>query len=580
MVMTHSQLSLTNPLIVSYFRHDLLVRSVGLFVALGLVFLLVALVTGRVRTFNLTTVGITEPRNRTFLRLAFGGLWLIDGLLQFQPSMPLGLGTGVVAAATPGTPGWLHALMNSGILLWNEHPIALAVGTAWIQVGIGIVLVTSNGRLGRVVGLVSAGWAAMIWLLGNGAGGIFSPTGSILFGWPGATVFYVIAGVWLALSSDVFAKKFSPVTLRIISAILVLGALRQCLPSTGFWRGGNANALTAMTQTMTQVAQPRWIAATAIRGGDVAGTIGGGANLIIIFWLLITAGGLWVAFRYRWMWPVWSAVAFSFVFWIVAQDAAIFGGLATDLNSLVPLAALTVCAAPQWAHRAALPRRLPKELRSLSGAVVASFAAAMIVFSVGSMAWATTQPVATTFYEAVNGLASHPAARAEAPRFALTDQTGSSYRLGEHRGHYVLLTFLDPVCFTDCSLLAAQIKDVRTKLSQSSPVDLVAVAANPRHETLADVRRFVAQHQLAAVPNFYFVTGSEKALKRVWDSYGISVIPSSTGRMSIHSDYFFIIDPAGFLRWIVPDDPLNGANATQRSDEAELLSLLHQLGVR
>jgi cytochrome oxidase Cu insertion factor (SCO1/SenC/PrrC family) len=580
MVMTHSQISLTNPLIVAYFRHDLFVRAVGLFVALGMLLLLIGLVTGRLRTFNLSSIGATEPRNRTFLRMSFGAIWLVDGILQFQPSMPLGLGTGVVGAAIPGTPGWLHSLMNSGIVLWNEHPLAFAVGTAWIQVGIGIALMVSNGRLGRSVALVSAAWAAMIWLIGNGAGGIFSPTGSILFGWPGATLFYVIAGLWLAGGTEVFKRTFSRSTLRLLSVILTLGALRQCLPSDGFWQGGNANALTAMTQSMTQVAQPHWIASLALHGGNVAGTIGGGANLIIIFWLLISAGGLWFASDRAWNWPVWSTVAFALVFWVVAQDVAFFGGLATDFNSLVPLAVLCACAAPRFNELPLKPSRLPKELRSLSGGVVASFATAMIVFSVASMAWATTQPIEKTFYEAANGLASHPVASEVAPPFTLTDQNGKTYTLGEHRDHYVLLTFLDPVCWTDCPLLAAQLKSVRSQLSTHSPIDIVAVAANPLHESLADVQHFVAQHQLRSVPNFFFVTGSNAHLKKVWNSFGISVLSSPKERMSIHADYFFIIDPSGHLQWIIPDDPLNGGSAQQGSAEAEVLSLLHQLGVR
>ena len=91
----------------------------------------------RVNTFNLSPGGLGEPRSRTYLRMAFGAIWLIDGILQFQASMPLAMANGIVAPAAAGTPSWLHALMFDGIGIWNNHPIALAVGTAWIQVGIG-----------------------------------------------------------------------------------------------------------------------------------------------------------------------------------------------------------------------------------------------------------------------------------------------------------------------------------------------------------------------------------------------------------------------------------------------------------
>ena len=576
MVMNHGQIQLTNIIVVALFRHQLFVTAVGLFVAMGMLLLLGVILTGRVRTFNLSSEGIHEPRSRSYLRFAFGAIWVVDGILQFQPSMPLGLGNGVVAQAIPGTPQWLHSLMNSSITLWNEHPLALAVGTAWIQIGIGLLLLLSNGRVGRAAAVVSVGWAGLIWLIGNGAGGIFSTSGSLLFGWPGATLFYVVAGVWLAVFNGYFADRFSRWTLRFIAVVVALGALRQLLPSDGFWHGGNSNALTAMAQTMTQSAQPHWIAWIALHGGDLAGTLGGGANLIIVLWLAVTAVGLWLVPSRSWNWPVWSLVVFAVLFWFVAQDAAFFGGLATDFNSLIPLAALTFCAAPRFGLLPALPRRLPAELRSLSAAVLASFAAAMVIYSIGSMAWATLQPTETTFYVAANGLAS--SVDSHAPGFTLEDQSGARYSLGEHAGHYTLLTFLDPVCWTDCPLLAAQMKQVRAELGANAKIDYVAVAANPLHETLSNVRHFIAGHQLSGISNFYFVTGSLKDLRAVWSSYGITVQSTKSSRMSIHSDYFFVITPQGHLRWIVPDDPLTGGAATQSSDTSELVSLLRQVG--
>ena len=81
--------------------------------------------------------------------------------------MPLGLANGVVAPAAAGAPAWLCALMSSGIGVWNNHPIALAVGTAWIQVGIGVLLVVSSGAAGRAAAAVSVGWATLIWAIGN-----------------------------------------------------------------------------------------------------------------------------------------------------------------------------------------------------------------------------------------------------------------------------------------------------------------------------------------------------------------------------------------------------------------------------
>jgi hypothetical protein len=51
-----------------------------------------------------------------------------------------------------------------------------------------------------------------------------------------------------------------------------------------------------------------------------------------------------------------------------------------------------------------------------------------------------------------------------------------------------------------------------------------------------------------------------------------------TDRMSIHSDYMFIINTHGRLKWIIPDDPAHSW-AIENSSESELLSLLHQSGL-
>jgi len=64
-----------------------------------------------------------------------------------------------------------------------------------------------------------------------------------------------------------------------------------------------------------------------------------------------------------------------------------------------------------------------------------------------------------------------------------------------------------PECWTDCPLLAAQLRQVRSDLSPGAKLDIVAVAADPYHETLANVNHFIDIHGLKSVKDFYFVTG-------------------------------------------------------------------------
>ncbi|HMK62909.1 MAG TPA: hypothetical protein VK386_04750, partial [Acidimicrobiales bacterium] len=92
-------LNQTNPTIVSAF-HSALVRQ-GLVVLLILA--AVAVAWNVLRSIQLRRalahdgtggplpVPVPEPAARRFLRIAFGLLWIFDGVLQGQVSMPLGL---------------------------------------------------------------------------------------------------------------------------------------------------------------------------------------------------------------------------------------------------------------------------------------------------------------------------------------------------------------------------------------------------------------------------------------------------------------------------------------------------------
>jgi cytochrome oxidase Cu insertion factor (SCO1/SenC/PrrC family) len=569
-------LSLLNPVVVALFHHAVFVNAVSWIIGVALVVLIGASLARGVGRFNLSEAGLAEPRARTFLRLAFGALWLFDGILQFQASMPLGLANNVVAPAAAGTPSWLDQIIHDAVGLWNTHPIALATGTAWLQVGLGILLLVSNASVGRAAAAVSVGWALLIWVVGNGAGGVFQSGASFLFGWPGATLFYAAAGVWLAVPPDVFRRRFKPVTLRALAVLAALAAVLQCLPRANFWHGGNSNALATMTASMTQTAQPHLLAWIVARAGTLAGTMGGGFNVVVLLWLLASAVGMWRAASRPSRWASYTFAIGCVVTWVIAQDTAVFGGLATDVNSMLPIAALAWCATPTHADEP-LARRLPAEMRSSTGSVLAAFAAAMVAFSVVTMGVATMSGAEDTLFLAQNGPAQ--AVNARALPFTLTDQSGARFTLGEHRGRYTLLAFLDPRCWTDCPLIAAQLARVEATLGPGANLDLVAIAINPYHETLADLRHFIEIHNLGRLRHFYYVTGPLPTMRKIWSTYGEEVTMKPTDKMAAHNDIMYIIDPHLRIRWFIPNDPL--ASQSGQSSTVQVLDhLLTTSGVR
>ena len=131
--MNLKNLNLTNPFVVQLFRHATFVTMLLWMGAIGTIVLLVATLSGR--AFSSADEGVEGSGHRR-LRVLVGALWLLDGVLQFQPAMPLGLASVVIGSQRAGTPSWLSGLMTHGINLWNAHPVTLAAGVAWLQVGL------------------------------------------------------------------------------------------------------------------------------------------------------------------------------------------------------------------------------------------------------------------------------------------------------------------------------------------------------------------------------------------------------------------------------------------------------------
>jgi len=113
-----------------------------------------------------------EPVARHMLRITFGVLWVFDGVLQLQGSMPVGLPGSVITPAASSSPGWVQHLVNVGATIWSDHPVSAAAATVWIQVGIGLFLLAApRGYWSRAAGAVSAGWGLVVWVFGEAFGG-------------------------------------------------------------------------------------------------------------------------------------------------------------------------------------------------------------------------------------------------------------------------------------------------------------------------------------------------------------------------------------------------------------------------
>jgi len=159
----------TGPALAADFRSVLLAEGTAAF----LIFVLLAIAWVACREALLARAGTwlaeqhagrqPEPAWRRVLRIGFGALWILDGLLQTQPAMPAGLPSQVVVPAVAGSPRWAVQLVSWGAQTWSAHPVRAAAGVLWIQLGIGIWLVSvSSPRWSRVAVLAGIGWGLIV----------------------------------------------------------------------------------------------------------------------------------------------------------------------------------------------------------------------------------------------------------------------------------------------------------------------------------------------------------------------------------------------------------------------------------
>ena len=71
---------------------------------------------------------------------------------------------------------------------------------------------------------------------------------------------------------------------------------------------------------------------------------------------------------------------------------------------------------------------------------------------------------------------------------------------------------------------------------------MIAVSVDPRRDTAAARKAFVAGHHLPA--SFRFVGGTRAALQPVWARYHVAALPGPSGTVS-HSTYEILVDPSG-----------------------------------
>jgi len=324
---------------------------------------------------------------------------------------------------------------------------------------------------------------------------------------------------------------------------------------------------------MAGTPQPHFLSSLLSGFASFASRYSFAVNLVVVI-ALAAMGAAFLTGRPRLVrYAMWSGIVFCLADWVLVQDLGFLGGLGTDPNSMIPLIVLFSAgylALTPAAQEAEAPARAAEAKRPGVRSVAAAGALAVILLGAAPMAAAAVNRTADPILAlAISG--DSTSLNLPAPGFSLTDQNGRTVSLAGLRGKVVLMTFLDPVCTSDCPIIAQEFKQTGQMLgAQAKNVELVAVVANPTYRSTAFTRAFDRQEGLTTVPDWLYLTGSLSQLGAVWRHYGVTVENLPAGAMAAHNDLAVIIDPAGRIRQELSSDP-GPATVSTRSSFSVLL---------
>jgi hypothetical protein len=282
---------------------------------------------------------------RRKLQLALGGLWLLDGILQFQPSMFTKAFPAMLAGTAAGNPAFVASPITWSATLITHHLVVLNAIFATIQVVLGLGIAWRPTL--RLALAASVLWSLAVWFLGEGLGGVLAGPASLTDGAPGAVILYALLAVllWPAerparfIAARATGEKTALALWTVLWASMAFFALQPGYRTPG----GLSDEIKDMA-----AGQPGWLAwpvshlATLLAGpGLLAATLLAAA-------FTVTAFGVWLPASMARAAIILALVLAAFL-WLAQGLGGVFTGGSTDPNSgpLLILLALAYWPAPQ-----------------------------------------------------------------------------------------------------------------------------------------------------------------------------------------------------------------------------------------
>ena len=292
------------------------------------------------------------PDGRRTLQLALATVWLLDAVLQFQPYMfTKAFGNQMIAGVALGNPaGLAHQITWAGHAIGHHAEVA---NTTFALVQLAIALGIAWRPTVKIALAGSVVWALAVWWIGEGLGGVLTPTPSPLNGAPGAVILYALLAVllWPTAASPHGVLCGRPSLRRLRGP----GTVARSVGQLGLRRPSGrqpvgAGVCTTMFTSMA-LGQPHWLSSLDRAAARLVAGRGLAFSIVLAAILVVIAIGAFL--------PVGTArvtlvvaLALAVIIWVVGEGFGdVFSGSGTDPNT-GPL--LILMAAAFWPRRPAV----------------------------------------------------------------------------------------------------------------------------------------------------------------------------------------------------------------------------------
>jgi hypothetical protein len=291
-------------------------------------------------------VAALDPRRA--LQLALGALWLLDGMLQFQPSM-FGHGFAqMLAGSARGNPAVVARPITWSAGLIGHHVVALNAIFAAIQLLLGLGIAWRPAVKLALAGSVA--WSLAVWWLGEGLGGVLAGTASPVDGAPGAVLLYGLLAVllWPADRHPADRARADRGLAAPFTAARAVGPRVAQASWLVVWLGLAALALLPASRAVgrtiadTTPGEPAWLAWTDAHVASALTRPGLLAAVVLAVVFVIVASGTFLPRRAARA-AIVLAVAVAAALWLAQGLGGILTGSATDPDT-GPLLALLALA--------------------------------------------------------------------------------------------------------------------------------------------------------------------------------------------------------------------------------------------